>query len=109
MRLRIGEENTEAEKLLPPAQPDGSKVGVNYADAYLRPLNTDLEDGRKVSLKRKGLKILLAVGEAKGEALLRRLEHGPDPRRMLRRALEEAAAQAGARFVVEGGIVYLET
>jgi hypothetical protein len=108
MRVRIAEENREAEALIPPAQPDGSKIGVNYADAYLKALNVALEDGRKVSAKRKGLKVLLQIGEQKGEALMRRLEHGPDPRAILRRAVEAAAEQAGARCIVEDGVIYFE-
>jgi hypothetical protein len=108
MRLRVAEENREAESLIPPAQADGSKIGVNYADAYVKALNTELADGRKVACKRKGLKIVLGIGDRQGEGLMRRLEHGPDVRTILRKALEEAAASAGARFVVESGTIYLE-
>jgi hypothetical protein len=67
-----------------------------------------LEDGKKVSARRKGLKVILEIGDRKGEALLRRLEDGPDPRRILRRALEEAASSAGSSFTVEDGIIYLD-
>ncbi|MBI4603566.1 MAG: hypothetical protein HY721_16565 [Planctomycetes bacterium] len=101
-------EIAEAEALLPPAQRDGSGIGVNYADAYLKALNVELEDGRKVACKRKGLKVVLEIGAARGEGLLRRLEHGPDPRAILRKALEEAARGAGAAFSVEGGTMYLD-
>jgi hypothetical protein len=104
--IRIAEENAAAESLLPPAQPDNSRIGVNYAEAYLKPFNTDLPDGRKVTCKRKGLKITLTVGDRTGEGLMRRLEHGPDPRAILRRALEDAAAAAGERLVVENGAVH---
>jgi hypothetical protein len=83
-------------------------VGVNYADAYLKALKTTLEDGRKVLCKRRGLKLTLTVGEHKGEALLRRLDHGPDAKEILRHALEAAAAGAGARLTVEDGVIYLE-
>jgi hypothetical protein len=48
------------------------------------------------------------VGKDKGEGLLRRLEHGPDVKTMLRHALEEAAAQVGARVAEEEGAVWLE-
>jgi hypothetical protein len=104
--IRINDENTAAEALLPPAQPDGSRIGVNYVDAYLKALNVELADGRKAACKRKGLKLSLTVGDRAGEALLRRLDHGPDPRRILRAALEEAAAHAGERFLVEDGVMY---
>jgi len=108
MKVRIAEENGEAEALIPPSEPDGSKIGVNYADAYLKSLNVEVAGGPKVTAKRKGLKVLLQIGDRKGEALLRRLEHGPDVKAILRHALEEASAAAGARFLVEDGAVYLE-
>lgn len=104
--IRINEENVAAESLLPPAQPDGSRIGVNYTDAYLKSLNTEIEGGRKVAAKRKGLKITVTVGDRTGEGLMRRLEHGPDPRVILRKALEEAAGAAGEHFVVENGVMY---
>lgn len=109
MKLRVCEENRKAEELIPPAQPDGSKIGVNYADAYIKGLNVTLEDGTRVSCKRRGLKVTLAIGDRKGEALMRRLEHGPDVRNILRAALEEAAQAAGVRFLVEESKIYLET
>ena len=104
--IRINEENPAAEDLLPPAQPDGSRIGVNYADAYLKALNCEMDGGRKVAAKRKGLKITMTVGERTGEGLMRRLEHGPDPRIILRKALDEAAANTGERFAVENGVMY---
>ena len=42
-------------------------------DAYLKPLNITLDDGTVVTCKRRGLKIMLAVGDAKGTGLIRRL------------------------------------
>lgn len=108
MKVRLGDVNPRAETLLPPAQPDGSGVGVNYVDAYLKAFKTTLEDGRKVLCTRRGLKLTLKVGSAQGEGLLRRLEHGPDPRDLLRHALEEAAADAGVAFREEDGGVFLE-
>ena len=108
MKLRIADENVAAEELIPPRRPDGSGVGVNYADAYIKPLNCELADGRRVVCKRKGLKITLQIGEAAGEGLLRRIENGPDVKSMLRHALEEAARGAGARFFTGDGGVWLE-
>ena len=108
MKVQIAAIDPKAERLLPDAAPDDSGVGINYADAYVRAIKTTLEDGRKVTCKRRGLKITLKIGERAGEGLLRRLEHGPDVRDMLRRALEEAARGAGATFVEEDGTVFLE-
>ncbi len=108
MKTRIADENKDAEKLIPPAQPDGSGIGVNYAEAYIKAMNVELVGGRKISCKRRGLKITLAIGDAKGEGLMRRLDHGPDVKNILRKALEAAAKEAGSRFSVEDGVIYLE-
>ena len=108
MRYRIADEDQDAEKLIPPSQPDGSGIGVNYTDAYIKPLNMELEDGRKLSCKRKGLKITMKIGEASGEAIMNRLEHGPDVKNILRFALKSAASAAGAKFEAEDGTLYLE-
>lgn len=58
-------------------------------------MNTKLEDGTRVSCKRKGLKITLTVGTKKGEGLMRRLDVSKDPVVMLNAALQEAAKAAG--------------
>ena len=108
MRLHIGNENTDAEKLIPPAAPDGSGIGVNYVDAYIKPLNIETEDGHTISCKRKGLKIVLTIDGRAGEAIMRRIEHGPDVRNILREALVTAAKEAGASFSVEDGEVALD-
>lgn len=107
-KYRLAAENVDAESLLPPKAPDGSGIGVNYIDAYVKPLNTTIDGGLKVACKRKGLKILLTVGDRTGEAIVRRVDHGPDPRTMLRKALEAAAESAGTRLSVENGVVSLE-
>ena len=108
MKIRIADENKDAANLIPPAQPDGSGIGVNYTEAYIKVMNVDLEDGRKVTCKRKGLKVLLTVGDQKGEALMRRIEHGPDAKNILRQALEEAATEAGTNLTVDNGVIFLE-
>lgn len=108
MKVRIAPVNTEAEKLIPPAQPDGSRIGANHADAYVKAMNVTLEDGTKVSCKRRGLNITLAIGDRKGEALMRRIEHGPDVKVILQKALESAAEAAGAKFSVEDGEICLD-
>ena len=106
-RLRICDENKEAEKLIPPSAPDGSEIGVNYADAYIKAMNVELEDGLKITCKRKGIKITLTIGDKSGTSLMRRIEHGPDPKNILQNALEGAAKEAGAAFLVEDDVVYL--
>ena len=93
---------------LPPETPDASGAGVNYADALITLLKVTLEDGRKVVARRRGLEITLQIGDHKGSALLRRLEHGPDIETIVHRALSDAAADAGSTLVVEQDEVWLE-
>ncbi len=108
MKLFVGSEDLESETLIPPSQPDGSKIGVNYADAYIKTLNTSTEEGLKITCKRRGLKIILTIGDRKGEGLMRRLEHGPDVKHILQQALQEAAQAAGAVLLIENTSIYLE-
>src|SRR5262245_55687476 len=91
--IPIDEEQTDA--FLPRNKLDGSGVGVNYVDAFLKPFKLTLEDGRKLLAKRRGIRITLTIGDAKGEGLLRRMVHGPDPKVLIREALTEAAAGLG--------------
>ena len=108
MRVKLPIDEAQGEPFLPEAKPDGSGVGINYADALLRPVKLTLEDGRKVAFKRRGLKITLTIGDKSGEGLLRRLEHGPDTKAMLREALREAARYAGVEISFEADAVYLD-
>ena len=87
--------NLAAKEKLPPGFADKSGVGVHYIDAFIKPMNTKLEDGTRVACKRRGLKITLTVGEKKGEGLMRRLDVSADPVVMLHAALLEAARMAG--------------
>lgn len=107
-KLKIAPENQAAEALIPPAKPDSSGIGVNYADEYLKAMNVTLENGVALKAKRKGLKVTLTLGDKSGEALMRKREHGPDVKVVLRKALAEAAQTIGATFLVEGGVMYLE-
>ena len=108
LRVELGPENKDAEKLLPSVKDDGSGVGINYTDAYVKGIKLTLEDGRKVSVKRRGLKLTFTIGDRTGDGILRRLQHGPDEKNMLREALKEAARNAGAAFDVESGVMVLE-
>src|SRR5438552_385882 len=101
--------NQTAKDKLPPTTPDKSGIGVHYTDAFLKPMNTKLPDGTRVSCKRKGLKITLAVGAKKGDGLMRRLEVSRDPVVMLGAALQEAAKAAGMELRITDKEVFLET
>ncbi|HOB33794.1 MAG TPA: hypothetical protein PKH32_13030, partial [Verrucomicrobiota bacterium] len=95
-----------AEKL-PSVFSDKSGIGVHYVDAFLKPMNTQLPDGTRVSCKRRGLKIVLSVGSKKGEGLMRRLDVSPDPVVMLEAALQEAARAAGVELQVSNGEILI--
>ena len=92
--IKICDIDQAAKEKLPPAFTDKSGIGVHYTDAFLKPMNTKLEDGTRISCRRKGLKIMLVVGTKKGEGLMRRLEVSKDPVEMLSAALQEAAKAA---------------
>ena len=108
MKIKIADVDPKAEKWHPKNKPDRSQIGVNYVDAYIKAMNTSLEDGRKVACKRRGLKITMMIGDNKGEALLRRIENGPEVKAILDAALKEAAEQAGAAFCEEANAIYLD-
>jgi hypothetical protein len=107
MKLKICDVNTAAIEKLPERTDDKSGIGVHYVDAYLKPMNTKLEDGTPVKCKRRGLRIALTAGTAKGEGLMRRLDVSRDPVAMLDAALREAAAAAGVQLTIEDGAIYL--
>src|SRR6476646_9901350 len=98
--IKICDINEAAKEKLPPAFSEKSGIGVHYTDAFLKPMNTKLPDGTRVSCKRKGLKIMLAVGTKKGEGLMRRIDVSKDPVVMLAAALQEAAKGAGIELKV---------
>jgi hypothetical protein len=92
--------NAAAAEKLPPGFLDKSGIGVHYTDAFIKPMNTKLPDGTRVSCKRKGLKITLAIGTKKGDGLMRRLDVSKDPVVMLKSALAEAAKAAGVQLQI---------
>jgi hypothetical protein len=108
MRVTIPIDEAQANSHLPEVKADGSGVGVNYADQILKPFKVTLEDGRKLLAKRKGLKITITIGDKSGEAILRRIENGPDVKDIFRKALEEAARNAGASVVFDNGAIHLD-
>jgi hypothetical protein len=108
MMLKLCAVNHAALEKLPQHTGDKSGVGVHYVDAFLKPMNATLEDGTKVKCKRRGLKIMLVVGEAKGDGLLRRIDVGSDPVRMLDAALQEAARSAGVSLILDDGALFVD-
>lgn len=100
--------NAAAKEKLPPGFSDKSGIGVHYTSAFIKPMNTQLADGTKVTCKRKGLKILLTVGEKKGAGLMRRLQVSKDPVVMLQAALQEAAKEAGVELKVTDNEILLQ-
>jgi hypothetical protein len=108
MKLKLCDVNQAATEKLPAHTGDKSGIGVHYIDAYLKPLNASLEDGTKVKCKRRGLKIALAVGDKKGDGLMRRIDVSRDPVVMLDAALTEAAKSAEVSLHFEDGAIYIE-
>ena len=108
MRITVPVDEAAAAAHLPEAKPDGSGIGVNYADQILKPFKQTLPDGRKMLLKRRGLKLTLSIGDKQGEAVMRRLDHGPDVKTIFRKALEEAARGVGATVEFAPGAVHVE-
>ena len=98
--IKLCDINAAAKEKLPPEFKEKSGIGSHYADAFLKPMNTKLADGTRVSCKRRGLKITLVVGTKKGEGLLRRLDVSKDPVVMLTAALQEAAKAAGIELQI---------
>ena len=92
--------NAAAREKLPPEFKEKSGIGTHYTDAFIKPMNTKLADGTRVSCKRKGLKIMLVVGTKKGEGLMRRIDVSKDPVVMLNGALQEAAKAAGIELQI---------
>lgn len=105
--IKICEINQEAKEKLPPTFQDKSGIGVHYTDAFIKPMNVKLEDGTRISCKRKGLKIMLVVGTKKGEGLMRRLDVSKDPITMLDAALQEAAKSAEVNLKVTNDGIFL--
>jgi hypothetical protein len=96
MIVTIPIDQAQADAHLPEAKSDGSGVGINYADQILKNFKVTLSDGRKMLAKRRGLKITLTIGDKSGEAILRRIENGPDVKNIFYKALAEASQNAGA-------------
>ena len=108
MRVTIPTDESLLDTYLPSAKPDGSGVGVNYADQVLKLLKQTLPDGRKLVAKRRGLKVSVSIGDSSGHSIMRRIDHGPDTRVIFERALVEAAREAGAALTREPGAVHLD-
>ncbi len=106
--IKLCDIDPATDEKLPGNFSDKSGVGVHYASAFIKQLAVKLDDGTKVMCKRKGLKLTLRINKAQGDGLLRRLEHGPDVKTMLHKALEEAAANAGAKLEIRGNEVFLQ-
>jgi len=107
--MKICDINQSAKDKLPPTFTDKSGIGVHYIDAFIKPMNTKLENETRVACKRKGLKITLTVGDKKGEGLMRRLDVSKDPVVMLNAALQEAAKAAGIDLKITESEILVST
>jgi hypothetical protein len=107
MKVKLCDVNLGAAEKLPSRADDKSGIGVHYVDAFIKPMNVQLEDGTRVKCKRRGLKITLTVGGRSGDGLMRRLEVSADPVVMLGAALQEAAQSAGVQLEIDESAIYL--
>ncbi|MGA9408174.1 MAG: hypothetical protein WBW71_13655 [Bacteroidota bacterium] len=107
MMVKLCDLNQAAKEKLPPTTADKSGIGVHYIDAYIKPMNTKIENDLRVSCKRKGLKLTLTVGTKKGEGLMRRLDVSRDPVVMLQAALQEAAKGAGVELKITESEIFV--
>jgi hypothetical protein len=105
--IKLCDLNQAAKEKLPPTTADKSGIGVHYIDAFIKPMNTKIENDVRVSCKRKGLKVTLTVGTKKGEGLMRRLDVSRDPVVMLQAALQEAAKGAGVELKITGSEIFV--
>lgn len=105
--IKICDIDPTAVEKLPPTFKEKSGIGTHYVDAMIKPMKTKLEDGTRIAAKRKGLKLMIRVGKAKGEGLMRRLEVSPDPVVMFEAALAEASLDAGVQIKIQDGAMYL--
>jgi len=108
MRVTIPIDEAQANAYLPEAKADGSGVGINYADQILKNFKLTLTDGRKMLARRRGLKITLTIGDKTGEAIMRRIENGPDVKNIFYKALGEAGQNAGATISIEPAQITLD-
>ena len=98
--IKLCDINHEAKDKLPPKFAEKSRIGTHYVDAFIKPMNAKLDDGNRLMVKRKGLKIMLRTKSGRGEGLMRRLDVSEDPVVMLEAALHEAAKEAGIKLEI---------
>ena len=106
-RIQLATIPEEVDMTLPPNRPDGSRLGVNYADAFGKKLNGTLADGRPVIYKRRGLQLTLTLGDQSASAIMDRLAGREDPVTILHQTLTKIADQLGYDYAYENRSVYL--
>jgi len=97
-----------ADKLASNGYADKSGIGVHYMDAYIKPMNTEMEDGTKCIAKRRGNKITVTVGDKSGFGLMRQIDVSKDPVVMLQACLAEAGEAGGFVISEEDGAVFID-
>ena len=60
---KVIKENPVAAEWLPENKPDGSGIGANYVDAFLKPLNCEQEDELRLACKLSGLNSIGSLGD----------------------------------------------
>ena len=98
----------EIDQKLPRHRPDGSRIGVNYADAFGKCLNTTLPDGRPLAYRRRGLELTLTLGDRKAKTLLDRWAGHGDVQTIHGQAMSKLAEQLGYKYRYENRQVIFE-
>ena len=88
-------EDVAAYEWHPKNKADGSEIGINFVDAYIKPLNKAQYLGQAIKAKRRGLKVTVQLGESKGEAIMRAADHEFDVEKTTYQVLRDAFAQLG--------------
>ena len=97
-----------SDKLAANGYADKSGIGVHYMDAYIKPMNTEIEEGLKCIAKRRGNKITITVGDKSGFGIMRRIDVSEDPVVMLQALFVEAGKAAGFVISEDKGAVYID-
>jgi hypothetical protein len=105
-KIKIATIPEEVDLALPKNRPDSSRIGVNYADAFGRQLNTTLPDGRSLNYKRRGLQLTLILADRNASAIMDRLAGKDDPITILNLTLQKIARELGYDYIYDNRTVY---
>ncbi len=104
--MQIGSITPKALEWHPSAKADGSGIGINYVDEVLKGFGNEIQ-GAPFKVKRRGLKLSFVWGDKKSEALLKRMDHGPEVDAILIAALNDGFGKLGLDVRLEGSLFFM--